>query len=120
MEGKEKKGRGREGSERKWRMIRKVFLVCLRGKGKERKRKLIFHPNLSTHGEIFSLIKLRELFPRIPFFQNPFPPDLLSKQWKFHLFKSVPFISFQILLHKQSVNDSLKMSATGVLVVWYL
>ena len=56
---KEENGKGGMGKEEE-SITKKAALVCFGGKGRKRKIKLIFLPNLFTFGEIHPLTKLRK------------------------------------------------------------
>lgn len=56
--GKEENRKGGMGKEEE-SITKKASLVCFGGKGRKRKRKLIFLPNLFTFEEIHPLTKLR-------------------------------------------------------------
>ena len=82
--GKEKernRRKGREGKEKEGeRIIRKAPFLCLRGNGKERKRKTIFLPNL--YGRDLAFNKIKGTNPFKSLLPNPFPPNLSSYKGK--------------------------------------
>ena len=107
LERKERKGN--EEREKKGRKMKvKVFVVCLGGKRKERKKDESFPSKYFQLWRDWALHKNYSSNPSESPLPNPFPPILLSKQEILHPSKSISFLSFHFLPSKHTLNMAVR------------